>query len=213
MCSPPSRSTGAGWSGAALARVDGQAEPGAGHSAGPGVCVGIVIALPEPLATELRGWRASFGDERADVVPAHITLVTTTSAPDWESTLAHVRHVVRSEPPFEIKLNGSGTFRPLTPVVYLKVEEGVSECMRLHRKLQAGPLARQLEFPFQPHVTVAHAVGDARLDEAARVMNLYRAGFPVRSIGVYEHDSAGSWNLQEELNLGGQDDNPLRTGS
>ncbi|NYE96469.1 2'-5' RNA ligase [Psychromicrobium silvestre] len=165
--------------------------------------VGVVLALPEPYASELRRWRASFGDPLADVVPAHITLVTSTPTEDWPAVLEHVRAVAADQREFQVTLQGTGEFRPISPVVYLKVVEGFEDCVELHERLQRGVLERELSFPFHPHVTVAHDVSELGLDEAAERLSDYQASFPVRSMGLYEHDDDGVWQLQEELRFGG----------
>lgn len=164
-------------------------------------CVGIVIAVPEPMATELRQARASFGDPMAAVIPAHITVVTTTETDDWEATAAHVRKVAANHAPFEVTLRGTATFRPVSPVVYLQLDEGYDECTALHKEMQSGPLARDLPFPYHPHVTVAHDVSDAGMDHAMQSLRTYQARFTVRTIGLYEHDSTGLWKFCEEVEL------------
>ena len=174
-----------------------------GGSTGPVRSVGVVVALPEPYASELRGWRASFGDPLAEVVPAHITLVTTTPAEDWPAVLQHVRAVAAEQRSFRVELCGTGGFRPVSPVVYLNVMAGFDECVRLHGLLQHGPLAKDLPFPFHPHVTVAHDISELGMDEAQRRLSSYQAEFTVDSMGLYEHDADGVWQLQEELSFGG----------
>ena len=166
-------------------------------------CVGIVIAVPEPMAGELRAARASFGDPMAAVIPAHITLVTTTETSDWDATLRHVREVAAAQEPFRVTLQGTSSFRPVSPVVYLNVAEGFDECIGLHKEFQSGPLARDLPFPFHPHVTVAHDVSEQSMDEAVRQLGGYSASFTVDRVGLYEHDAAGLWKLHEHVQLGG----------
>ncbi|NUP59252.1 MAG: 2'-5' RNA ligase family protein [Pseudarthrobacter sp.] len=173
--------------------------------------VGVILGFPPDIAEELQRWRASFGDPLADVVPAHITLVTTTPAQDWDATLRHVREVARCQSPFMVTIAGTGTFRPVSPVVFIKVEDGFEECVELHRKLQQGPLHRDLPFAYHPHVTIAHDVAPESLDEAETVLKTYKATFPVVSMGLYEHDADGIWQLREELDFGTETDNDART--
>ncbi len=173
--------------------------------------VGVILGFPPDIAAELQQWRASFGDPLAGVVPAHITLVTTTPTHDWEATLAHVRDVARRQSPFMVTIAGTGSFRPVSPVVFIKVEEGFDECVELHEKLQQGPLQRDLPFAFHPHVTIAHDVSPESLDEAETVLKSYKATFPVVSMGLYEHDADGIWQLREELDFGTETDNDAGT--
>lgn len=170
------------------------------------VNVGVILGFPPAIAEELQRWRASFGDPMAGIVPAHITLVTTTPTDDWEATLEHVRGVARRQAPFMVTVAGTGTFRPVSPVVFIKVEDGFGECVALHEKLQAGPLKRELSFPYHPHVTIAHDVAPESLDEAETVLKGYRATFPVVSMGLYEHGADGIWQLREELDFGTEPD-------
>ena len=118
MCAAGKLSVQAG----SLSRGAGQAadprlETGAHQSAsacGDSLCVGVILGFPREVAQELQKWRASFGDPMADVIPAHITLVTTTPAQDWEATLEHVRDVARRQTPFKITISGTGS-SPETP--------------------------------------------------------------------------------------------------
>ncbi|WP_235008955.1 2'-5' RNA ligase family protein [Arthrobacter sp. SLBN-122] len=174
------------------------------------ISVGVILGFPAEIAGELQRWRASFGDPLADVVPAHITLVTTTPTQDWEATRRHVREVARCQSPFMVTISGTGTFRPVSPVVFINVEDGFDECVDLHRKLQQGPLHRELPFAYHPHVTIAHDVAPESLDEAETVLKNYRATFPVVSMGLYEHDADGIWQLREELDFGTETDNHAR---
>jgi 2'-5' RNA ligase len=170
------------------------------------ISVGVILGFPPHIAAELQRWRASFGDPLADTVPAHITLVTTTPTRDWEATLEHVREVAREQRPFDVTIAGTGTFRPVSPVVFINVEDGFEDCVVLHEKLQKGPLHRELPFAYHPHVTIAHDVAPESLDEAETVLRNYRATFPVVSMGLYEHDADGIWQLREELDFGTQTD-------
>lgn len=63
-------------------------------------------------------------------------------------------------------------------------------------------MARELEFDFHPHITVAHDVSDAGMDAAENKLADYDASFTVSSMGLYEHDSSGVWILREELSFG-----------
>ena len=106
-----------------------------------------------------------------------------------------------------VTIAGTGTFRPASPVVYINVEDCFDSCVDLHEKLQAGPLQRDLPFSYHPHVTIAHVVAPESLDEAETVLKNYRVMFPVVSMGLYEHDVDGIWQLREELDFGTESDN------
>jgi 2'-5' RNA ligase len=190
----------------------GRSPSGNGQSTSDGISVGVILKFPPDVAEELQRWRASFGDPMAGVVPAHITLVTTTMTRDWEATRRHVRTVASKQEPFTVTIAGTGSFRPVSPVVFLRVEDGFAQCVRLHQQLQTGPLERDLPFAYHPHVTVAHDVAPESLDEAETVLKDYRATFPVASMGLYEHDDNGIWQLREELDFGTERDDDRGPG-
>lgn len=167
-----------------------------------GSSVGVTIGIPEPLASALESWRASFGDPMATVVPPHITLITTTPVSDWPAMVRHVRLVASGQQRFRVSLRSTGSFRPVSPVVYLKLHQGFEECVLLHKQLQSGPLEREPEFPFHPHVTVAHDVSDAGMDAAEQELETFQASFDVGSVGLYEQLPSGLWKLREEVHFG-----------
>ena len=190
----------------------GRSPSGNGQSRSEGISVGVILKFPPEVAAELQRWRASFGDPMAGVIPAHITLVTTTMTQDWEATRNHVRTVASRQEPFTVTIAGTGSFRPVSPVVFLKVDDGFGQCVSLHEQLQTGPLERELPFAYHPHVTVAHDVAPESLDEAETVLKDYRATFPVASMGLYEHDDNGIWQLREELHFGTERDDDRGPG-
>ena len=53
------------------------------------------------------------------------SIITTVTSPDAVAVAARRR-------PFRLTLRGTGTFRPVSPVVYLRVDEGWDECVGLH---------------------------------------------------------------------------------
>ncbi|HMO12362.1 MAG TPA: 2'-5' RNA ligase family protein, partial [Actinotalea sp.] len=135
---------------------------------GDQVRLGVAIVLPEPWRAALRDARASFGDPLARTVVPHVTLVgpTVLEAGRVAELEDHLAAVARDHSPFEVHLRGTGTFRPVSQVVFVQVVAGISECERLERALRTGPLAQPLRFHYHPHVTVAHDVPPAALDRA-----------------------------------------------
>ncbi|MDO4919331.1 2'-5' RNA ligase family protein [Kocuria sp.] len=163
---------------------------------------GVVIPLPEPTAQELRDWRESFGDPRARTVPAHITLMISPVERNWEQLSAHVRDVAARCEPFHVQLSGTGTFRPVTPVVYLRVGRGHQQCVTLHQMLHARSVESASPFDYHPHVTLAHGGSQETLDRAQETLRTYRAGFLVDGVHLYECAHDGSWDLREHIPLG-----------
>ena len=153
--------------------------------------IGVAIALPPHYAAQVRSVREAAGDPLAEVVPPHITLLPPTAV-DIESlddVMCHLRSVAAGTQPFDVRLDEVGTFRPVSPVVYLGLRSGAQECDRLQERVRdrRGPLARSLSFPFHPHVTLAHEVADDGLDIAARKGAGLAMDFTVTKLHLYRH--------------------------
>jgi len=164
--------------------------------------LGVIISMPPALAAELSAWRELFGGPEVAAIPPHITLVSGRATGTWADAAEHVRSVARSGAPFEVSLRGTGTFAPISPVVFLNLVEGVDSCLELHERLLEGPVEHLLDFDFHPHLTVAHDLDAGTMARAEREMADFSADFQVATIGLYDY-SHGGWSLREELKLGG----------
>jgi len=157
--------------------------------------IGVAIPIPEPWSKQLQGFREAIGDPMASHIPPHITLVPPVDlAPAvGEDVLRHLEAAAASVAPFEVHLRGTATFRPLSPVVFVALAEGISGCEQLERTVRSGLLGVDLTYPYHPHVTVAHEVGDDVLDQAFAELADFEARFTVDSFTLYVHDDAVGW--------------------
>lgn len=156
--------------------------------------IGVAIAIPEPYATELQRHRASFGDPRATAIPTHITLVPPTVIEDEVEPIArHLGDVAARHGAFSMRIRGTATFRPVSPVVFISVTEGISACELLAQDVRRGPLAQALTFPYHPHVTIAHDVSDSALDQAYKTLADYDCSFVVGAFHLYVHGYDEVW--------------------
>jgi 2'-5' RNA ligase len=73
----------------------------------------------------------------------------------------------------------------------------------LESAVRRGPLARELEFPYHPHVTVAHGIDDAALDEAYDGLSDFVARFTVDSFVLFSREAGGRWTWRTDFALGG----------
>lgn len=157
--------------------------------------IGVAVAIPEPWATELQDYRTSVGDTTASLIPTHITLVPPTEVPDdgLAGVEDHLERAAAEMSPFAVHLRGTGTFRPVSPVVFVTLVEGISRCEQLAAALRRGPLATELQFPFHPHVTIAHHLSDELLDQAFRDLADFECEFEAASFHLYVHDADHGW--------------------
>ncbi|GAA2414401.1 2'-5' RNA ligase family protein [Streptomyces glaucosporus] len=170
------------------------------------VTLGVSIAVPEPYGSLLQERRAGFGDPAAHGIPTHVTLLPPTEVdaarrPEIEEHLAEVAAAGRS---FPMRLSGTGTFRPLSPVVFVQVVEGSAACGRLQERVRAadGPLARDLPFPYHPHVTVAHGIAEEAMDRAYAELADFEAAWTATGFALYEQGADCVWRLQREFAFG-----------
>jgi len=165
--------------------------------------IGVAIPIPEPWATQLQDYRTAVGDVTAEQIPTHITLIppVEVSDPALAEVADHLDEVAASVAGFDIHLRGTGTFRPVSPVVFVTVAEGISSCEVLASAVRRGPLAVDLTFPYHPHVTVAHHLDDATLDLAFRDLADFECQFAVGSFCLYVHDAEHGWRPSRSFEL------------
>ncbi|HMM93633.1 MAG: 2'-5' RNA ligase family protein [Micrococcales bacterium] len=166
---------------------------------------GVAVTVPEPWGEQLQSARAEFGDPMAGAIPPHVTLLPPTAVtPELlEDFNAHLDALCREVAPFRMVLSGTGTFRPVSPVVFVQVSSGIAPCEQLERAIRSGPVRRELEFPYHPHVTIAHHLDDESLDRAFAGLADFRCAFEVRSLELYHHDPDGVWRVVRSVPLGG----------
>lgn len=167
------------------------------------VTLGVSIAVPEPHGGLLQRCRLGFGDAAAAGIPTHVTLLppTEVEAASRPAIDEHLAAVAAAGRPFPMRLRGTDTFRPLSPVVFVRVAEGAPACCRLQERVRggAGPLARELPFPYHPHVTIAHGITEAAMDLAQAALAGYEAAWTVHGFALYEQGPGGAWALRREF--------------
>ncbi|QSR29910.1 2'-5' RNA ligase [Nocardioides sp. S5] len=166
--------------------------------------IGVAIAIPEPWASELQDYRTSVGDTTATQIPTHITLIPPAQVEDAEldTVTDHLAHAASAVEPFDIHLRGTGTFRPVSPVVFVTVAEGISACEQLAGAVRRGPLEVDLHYPYHPHVTIAHHLDDTALDRAFAELAGFECRFTAEEFSLYVHDDSAGWQPTRHFELG-----------
>jgi 2'-5' RNA ligase len=167
--------------------------------------IGVSIAVPEPFGAALQDFRVSLGDTSARGIPTHITLVPPAEVPEESlgDVEAHLTEAAARHRPFRVRLRGTGTFRPVSPVVFIGVVEGISSCEMLAAATRSGPLAVTSSFNYHPHVTVAHDLPEEQLDRAFAELAGFEAAFEVDRFWLYVHDEAHGWRPTKAFRLTG----------
>ena len=167
--------------------------------------IGVAIPVPSPYAEHLTDARRRSGDAYAELIPPHVTLLgpTVVDHDGLEDDTAHLAAVTALAAPFTMILRGSGTFRPVSEVVFVQVAQGIAECERLESAVRSGVLDQEVRFNYHPHVTIAHDVAGAALDRAFDECAAFVATFDVASIDLFEHGDDGVWRTVRTFALGG----------
>nr|WP_328822298.1 2'-5' RNA ligase family protein [Micromonospora rubida] len=193
-------------------RVDGPVAGGVAQSVdrsggapvvGDTIQLGIAVDIPEPWGGALTRRRVEAGDPL--VVPAHVTLLGPTEIPvaALPAVERHLAAVAVAHLPFTLHLRGTGTFRPVTQVVFVAVAAGISECELLAAAISAAPeLHREARFPYHPHVTVAQDVAPEALDRAYEDLADFSAMFEVGSFTLFSHSGQARWQPRRDFLLG-----------
>jgi len=174
---------------------------------GAQIRIGVAIPVPEPYGSVLQHARARFGDPLAAETPPHVTLLgpTVVEPAELAEISTHLARVSTSTGPFVIHLRGTGSFRPISPVVFMQVVQGSAECERLESTVRSGPLSQDLRFGYHPHVTIAHQVPDKALDRAFAELANFEARFVVSGFQFYEHGDGCGWRPVRDYSLTGSD--------
>lgn len=173
--------------------------------------IGVAVAIPEPWGRDLQAYRESIGDTSAALIPTHITLVPPTELDPGALPVVeeHLEQAARAQPSFRVHLRGTGTFRPVSPVVFVTLAEGIAHCEQLAAAVRRGPLDVPLDYPYHPHVTVAHDVAEPLLDRAFAELADFECEFVVEDFHLYVHDVDTGWRPTRDFALG----HPLQVGA
>jgi 2'-5' RNA ligase len=165
--------------------------------------IGVALAIPEPWASQLQDYRTAIGDTTATMIPTHITLVPPTEVADDDlvGVEKHLEEVASDFARFRVHLRGTGTFRPVSPVVFVTVAEGISACEQLAGAVRRGPLDVEIAFPYHPHVTIAHHLEDDLLDRAFEDLSDFECHFDVDDFHLYVHDERAGWQPTRDFRL------------
>ena len=165
--------------------------------------IGVAVAIPEPWASELQDYRTAVGDTTATMIPTHITLVPPTEIDDLQvpDVEKHLEAAAAEVASYGVHLRGTGTFRPVSPVVFVTLVEGISQCEQLAAAVRRGPLDVELQYPYHPHVTIAHDLEDPLLDRAFDELAAFECEFAVSDFHLYVHDEDAGWQPTRTFTL------------
>jgi 2'-5' RNA ligase len=167
--------------------------------------IGVSVAVPDPWGAELQEYRVGLGDADAAGIPSHITLLPPLQVDDvlMPGIHEHLAQAAARVRPFEVHLRGTGTFRPVSPVVFVNVVRGISRCEQLALVVRTGPLSIDPTFPYHPHVTIAHHLDEELLDQAFDDLERFECRFTADHFSLYVHHAGTGWTPVQDFKLAG----------
>ena len=85
--------------------------------------------------------------------------------------------------------------------MFIGVVQGIGQCEELAAGVLRGPLAIEREFPFHPHVTIAHHLHESKLEQAFVELERFEAAFDVDEMWMYLHDAVSGLAADEGVRL------------
>lgn len=169
--------------------------------------LGVVLLVPQPLATQLDGVRRALGDGALGRIEPHITIVppVNVSERDLPAALALVRDAAAARAPLHLTLGPVASFAPVNPVAYLAVGgDDEAELHDLRAALLSGPLQRDPGRDFVPHVTIADELAADRLELVTAVLADLTAEVTVDRVHVLAEQPGRIWRPIADAPLGGR---------
>jgi 2'-5' RNA ligase len=162
-----------------------------------GMTLGVAIEIPEPFGSAIDTARLGY-EPSMGRMPAHITLLPPVDVDSdvLPGVIDHCAAVASGLAPFDVELHGTGTFQPVSPVVFIALARGISSCESAEARVRTGLLAVDSRFPYHPHVTLAHDVSDEILARAFEDFTDFRARFTVSQMHLFRLHADGWHSLQ-----------------
>lgn len=169
--------------------------------------LGVVLLVPQPLSTQVDGLRRALGDGSRERIAPHVTLVPPVNVAerDLPAALQAVRKAASSIDPLALTLGPVETFLPVSPTAYLAVggaPEQVDALTTLRAGCLAGPLARDVQHEYVPHVTVADELSAERLEQAVSVLRDFGADVAFDRVHVMYEQPGRIWAPIADAPLG-----------
>jgi 2'-5' RNA ligase len=160
--------------------------------------LGVVLLVPQPLATQVDGIRRGLGDGALDRIPPHVTLVSPVNVAerDLPAAFATVRRAAAASGPLALRVGPVASFAPVNPVAYLAVDgtaEALDALVALRTACHEGPLAREAVHEFVPHVTVADSLPEPALDHAVGALRAFDAPVTFDRVHVLAEQPGRRW--------------------
>jgi len=125
------------------------------HSGMPDPRYALVAYVKSPAGEFVENLRRELHPDLPQFA-AHLTILPPRPLRGAESSALQVlERICGEEEPFEVSLGAVGTFIPVTPTVFIRIDGAAHRMSELHRKLNIEELQYSEEWPYIPHLTIA----------------------------------------------------------
>ena len=173
--------------------------------------LGVVLLVPQPLATRSTGARRALGDEARPRIAPHITLVPPVNVAERDLPRAFtvVRTAASTIAPLTLRIGPVDTFAPVSPVAYLQV--GGEPRSRSRRWSGCGPCASKARSSDRPSIPSASSsrtspsptsLSEPRLEAAAQVLSDFSVQTTIDRVHVLAELPGRMWRPSPTLPLG-----------
>ena len=168
----------------------------------------LVVVLPKRLCADIDTWRRAH-DPNYDLVPPHITVAYPPFVPEeeWPRLRLGMRYCLGRFHPFQVLLDGLGTFENNSHVLWWKVQdEGHLSRIRASLMRCSPGHVPPLPFGYVPHVTIGVFESKSELDKVREAMRALKSRrFTVRRLTYLSPDERGVWSVYSHVPLGSRE--------
>lgn len=157
--------------------------------------MGVALVVDPPVADEIDGLRRALADPALGRIDPHVTLVPPVNVRggDLDRALRLLRGAAAARTgPLRLTLGPPASFLPRNPVLFLEVAGDGAELRALRDAVFAPPLARELTWPWVPHLTLADGVDPARITAALVALDRYVGVIEVDRVVLLEETRSGT---------------------
>lgn len=174
--------------------------------------LGVALLLPARPAAEVDVLRRALGGpEAVHHIPPHLTLVPPINVREerLEDVESVIRRAAAAARPISATLGPPASFLPASPVLHLAVGPGeaVTDVKRLRDAVSVEPMARDLAWPFVPHVTLLDGGDRARIAAAVEALSVLVVDVTFGAVTLLreqrDEDGVRIWRPVLDVSFGG----------
>ncbi|MCL5076932.1 MAG: GNAT family N-acetyltransferase [Actinobacteria bacterium] len=164
--------------------------------------IGIVHTFSGEPKAMLEGLRIGLGGFGVGRICPHITLLPPTNIhpSSMAGEIYRLRAIASETDPYQVTIGPAATFHPVSPVLYLSVEENDGNSMaNLVTRLARSELYKPSSRPYVPHVTLSDGVDFARIVAATQVLDSELFTFSFSSFEMMLSGSQAYWEIYSDF--------------